>query len=468
MTELTVSRGSGIDAEKASRLQALISGQVLLPLDAEYEESRKVWNGMVDKRPAVIIKPVDVSDVRHAIAFARAEGMPVSIKGGGHNVAGHAVSEGGVMLDLACMRSVIVNPSRRTAWVQGGALWSDVDRATAEHGLATTGGVISSTGVAGLTLGGGIGWLVGKHGMTIDNLLEVDLVTADCEFLTVNETNHPDLFWALRGGGGNFGVATGFTFKLHPQGDVLAGFIAYPVEKAAEVLAFYREFAESAPDQLTIYALLTTDAESGARLAVMGFCWPGDLSEGEAVIAPLRQFGSPLMEMIGQMPYTEWQAAFDSEYPHGRRYYWKGLLTRELSDEALDAIVAHGTRPPLPLPKVVIEFYGGPMNRVTPWATAFPHRDARYQTVIIGGWDDPADDQTGIDWVRTTSNAIAPHALNASFLNFNSTEEAEAKQEADQASRVRAGYAGNMERLVEIKRRYDPTNLFRENNNIRP
>ena len=464
MTEMSLKGAERIDATQLTRLAEQINGNILLPASEEYESARTVWNGMVDKRPALIVQPTDVSDIRRAVTFARTEGLPVSIKGGGHNVAGHAVSEGGLMLDLEAMRSVVVNPARRTARVQGGALWSDFDRATAAHGLATTGGVISSTGVAGLTLGGGIGWLVGKHGLSIDNLLEVDLVTADGAFLTVNETNQPDLFWALRGGGGNFGVATSFTFALHPQGDVLAGLIAYPVEAAAEVLEFYRKFTAQSPDDLTVYAQLTTDPESGMRIVAVAVFWPGDIAEGEAVIAPLRQFGTPLMEMIGTMPYVDWQVMLDAAFPHGRRYYWRGHLMRELPDQVLDALVAHGSAPSLPWSTLVIEFYDGAMNRVDPAETAFRHRDARYQTVIIGGWDDPADDQTGIEWVRATSADIAPHALNGSFLNFNSQE----GQESAQTSRVRAGYGSNWDRLVAIKRRYDPTNVFRENNNIQP
>ncbi len=443
-------------------LAAQISGAILLPGEQGYDEARAIWNGMIDKRPALIVQPQDVADVQAAVRFANAQGLAVSIKGGGHNVAGHAVSEGGLMLDMSAMRGVEVDPAARTARAQGGALWADFDQETTKYGLATTGGVIASTGVAGLTLGGGIGWLVGKHGMSIDNLLSVELVTADGEFMTASVESHPDLFWALRGGGGNFGVATSFEFALHPQGDVLAGIVAWPVAKAAEVLAFYREFTESAPDEMGVYALMTTDPESGMRVVVIAVCWPGDMDEGERLIAPVRAFSEPVLEMIGQMPYLEWQRLFDVAYPHGSRYYWKSNLLSTLEDGVLDAIVDFGTEPPAPTCKVVVEWYRGAMNRIDPTATAFPHRDAEFQIVNIGQWDDPAQDEAGITWARGIFAAIEPFSLNGSFLNFNAADGGE------DSERVRSGYGANLERLKEIKRRYDPTNLFRENNNIVP
>ncbi len=293
-------RVTTFDPSVVEDLRGQIEGTVMLPGEPGYDEARTIWNGMIDKRPAVIVRPQGVADIRVAVRFAAAQGLAVSIKGGGHNVAGHAVSDGGLMLDMSSMRAVEVDPVARTARVQGGALWSDFDQETAKYGLATTGGVIASTGVAGLTLGGGIGWLVGKHGMSIDNLLSVELVTADGEVVTASVESHPDLFWALRGGGGNFGVATSFEFALHPQGDVLAGIIAWPVEKAPEVLAFYREFTETAPDEMGAYALMTTEPESGMRVVIIAVCWPDDQEEGERLIAPVRAFGEPVLEMIGR------------------------------------------------------------------------------------------------------------------------------------------------------------------------
>jgi FAD/FMN-containing dehydrogenase len=453
---------SSVDSASIDALRAQLGGMVFLPGEPEHDASRRIWNAMIDKRPALIVRPSGVADIRHAVLFAREHQLPVSIKGGGHNVAGHAVTEGGLMLDLSAMRAVWVDPAVRTARVQGGAIWSDVDREMAAFGLATTGGQISHTGVGGLTLGGGIGWLVGKHGMTIDNLLSVDMVTADGEFLTASAGSHPDLFWALRGGGGNFGVATSFEFALHPQGDVLAGVVAHPISKARDVLAFYQEFTATCPDELTVYAQLTTDPNSGARLAAMAAFWPGGPAEGERILAPLRAFGPPLVDTIEQRPYVEWQRMFDPKYPHGRRYYWNSILSRELADELLDVLVAHATAPPLPTLYLTIECYTGPMNRVGATETAFPHREARYQPVVVGTWDDPADDATGIAWVRGLHAEIERHSLDGTFLNFNALDR------VDRQDRVRAGYGPNWPRLVEVKRRFDPQNIFRENSNIVP
>lgn len=444
------------------RLRADVRGAVFQQGDPGYNDARTLWNGMIDRRPALVVRPADEIDVQRTIRFARGTGIPLSVRSGGHNVAGYAVAEGGIMLDLGAMRQVEVDPARRRARVQGGALWRDVDAATAHHGLATTGGVISSTGVAGLTLGGGIGWLVGLHGMSIDNLRAVTLVTADGDIVTASEREHADLFWALRGGGGNFGVATSLEFALHPRGPVLAGFVAFPLEEAREVLHAYRDFTLSAPDELTVYAQISRDIESGMRLAAIAFCWPGDIVEGEKVIAPIRSFGTPIAEMFGPMPYVEWQQAFDAEFPHGRRYYWKGSLLRELHDETLAAIVDHAVDPPQPWSMAVIEWYRGPMNRVDPSATAFPHRDARYQVIAVGGWDERERDDEGRTWARNLHQAIAPFAMSGGFLNFSSLDVDERE------ARVRAGYGGNWDRLVSIKRRYDPENLFRHNNNIPP
>ncbi|MBA2597968.1 MAG: FAD-binding oxidoreductase [Chloroflexia bacterium] len=453
---------AAIDPEVLQEFRELVGGNVILPGDETYDAARRVWNGMIDKRPELIVRARGVADIRQTVTFARENGLSLTIKGGGHNVAGHAVSDGGLTLDLGQMRAVWVDPVARTARVQGGALWADVDRETGAFGLATTGGVIASTGVAGLTLGGGIGWLVGKHGMTIDNLLAVDLVTAAGEFVTASATSHPDLFWALRGGGGNFGVATSFEFALHPQGDVLAGFVAWPIAQAREVLAFFRDYTATAPEELTVYAELVKDAESGDRVIALACCWPGDSAEGERVLAPLRTFGTPVAKMVELMPYPVWQQAFEDEFPHGRRYYWKSVLLRDLPDEVLDAAVTYGTNPPAPWSAAVFEFYRGPMNRVDPAATAFAHRDAHYQFIAVSASDDPADDARGIAWARHLHAKAEPYALNGAFLNFNSADAVERRD------RVRTGYGENWERLVAVKRRYDPTNVFHENNNIVP
>ena len=389
-----------LDRQALDGLRKRVSGSVLTGGEPGYDESRTIWNGMIDKRPAVIVRAIDEVDVQRAVVFARDQGLSLSVKSGGHNVAGYAVTDGGVMIDLSEMRAVRVDPILCRAYVEGGAIWRGVDAATTQHGLATTGGVISSTGVAGLTLGGGIGWLVGKHGMSIDNLVSATIVTASGDIITASQESNPDLFWAIRGGGGNFGVLTSFELALHPQGDVLAGFVAYPVSEAREVLEFYRQFTRTAPDELGAYAQISTDVESGMRLVAIAVFWPGDLAEGERILAPLRSFKTPLMEMIGPMPYVEWQQAFDADFPHGRRYYWKGALMRELNDRVLDAMVEHASETELPWSMAVIEWYRGQMNQVEPGATAFANREAQYQVIAVGGWDDPADDETGIAWAR--------------------------------------------------------------------
>ncbi|HEU0116930.1 MAG TPA: FAD-binding oxidoreductase, partial [Thermomicrobiales bacterium] len=453
---------SVVDSEAGRAFRQALGGAVLIPGDAGYEAARRVWNGMIDKRPALIVRPRGAADVQRAVAFARERDLPLSIKGGGHNVAGLALVDGGLTLDLSGMRGVWVDPAARLARVQGGALWSDFDRETAAFGLATTGGVISSTGVGGLTLGGGVGWLVGKHALSVDNLRSADLVTADGEQIRASATEHPDLFWAVRGGGGNFGVVTSFEFRLHPQGDVLAGAIAYPMDQARDVLEFYRAFTATCPEALTVYCTLFRDRDSRRRIVAFVLCWPGDLDEGVRVLAPLRAFGTPLFDKVGRMPYAVWQGALDVKWPHGRRYYWKGNLLRDLPDDLLDAAVAFGAEPPIPWGQILIEFYAGAMNRVGVAETAYAQREARYQFVMVGASDDPADDAASVAWVRELHARTERHALNGAFLNFNAVDG------GDRIDRVRAAYGPNWERLVAIKRRYDPTNFFRVNNNVVP
>jgi FAD/FMN-containing dehydrogenase len=454
--------GGAIAPRETDQLRQRLAGALLEAGDAGYDEARTLWNGMIDKRPALIVQAQDELDIQRAVAFAAGHDLPLSVKAGGHNVAGHALVEGGLTIDLSAMRDVRVDPAARRARVQGGAHWRDFDAATAPYGLATTGGVISSTGVAGLTLGGGIGWLVGKHGMSIDNLLSATVVTAAGDIVTASETSHPDLFWALRGGGGNFGVVTSFEFALHPVAEVLAGYIVYPIEEAREVLARYREFTETAPDDLGCYAQLSTDPESGARVAALAFCWPGDPEEGRRLLAPLRAFGTPLAEVMEVMPYVDWQQAFDEEFPHGRSYYWKGALLEQIEDAAIDGLIEHAAETPLPWCTMAIEWYRGAMNRVPADATAFANRAAHYQMVAIGGWDKPGEEARGIEWTRTVHQAVAPWSLSGAFLNFNSGGD------EDKRALARRGFGQNWDRLVAIKQRYDPTNLFRRNNNIPP
>lgn len=451
-----------ISPEQADALASSLAGDVLLPGSEGYDQARTVWNGMVDHHPAIIARCKGVADVMAAVNFGRELDLDVSIRGGGHNVAGHAVSDGGMMIDMSAMRSVAVDPSRRTARVEGGATWADMDRETTAFGLATTGGVISDTGVAGLTLGGGIGWLVGKHGMSIDNVLSVELVTAAGEFVTANESQHADLFWALRGGGGNFGVVTAFEFQLHPVGLVTGGLVLYPASQAREVLEFYRTFTSSLPDELIAYYVIASDPESGARVCGMHVCFSGDPDEADDVFASLRAFGEPIFEQIEVMPYQVWQSANDALFPAGRHFYWKSNLYRAISGDLADAIVEYGVDAPTAECTVAIENYHGAFNRVDPTATAYPHRDINYQVMAIGATDLAAYDEAVKQWSRSVFDATEPYSKGSHFLNFNVFDG------ADRAKRVRAGYGLNWERLVEVKRRYDPTNFFKANNNISP
>ena len=451
-----------IDPERLEDLRSQLGGPVLLPGEQGYDDARELWNAMIDQKPAMIIQPTGVSDVIQAINFARENELELSIKGGGHNVAGYATTDGGLMLDLENMRGVRVDPERRTARVGGGARWADFDREAGVFGLATTGGVISTTGVSGLTLGGGIGWLVGKHGLSIDNLISADVVTASGEVVTASEESHPDLFWAVRGGGGNFGVVTSFEFQLHPQQMVFAGMVAHPPDKAREVLEFYREFSATKPDELVMYCGLMAEPEEGQRVAAIPFCWSGDPAEGAQVLKPLLEFGPPVMTMADVMPYAVWNGANDILFPKGRNYYWKSVLMSELDERALEVIAERAANPPLPLLNVTIEGYAGAMNRRESSATAFPHRDARYQAVIIAAWDEPDQEEAAIAWARDVHAALEPYGLKGNFLNFITPDG------ADRQARTRAGYGVNWDRLVEVKRRYDPDNIFHRNNNVTP
>jgi len=449
-----------IDRTELERSLSGVRGPIYRDGDVPYDEVRAIWNGMIEVRPDIIVSALDEEDVRQVVLAAAASGAQLSVRGGGHNVAGLSLVEGGITLDLSRMRAVHIDALQRRAFVQGGALWSDLDEASAPFGLATTGGVISHTGVAGLTLGGGIGWLVGKHGMAIDNLASARVVTANGDAVVASEHENTELFWALRGGGGNFGVVTEFEFMLHEQGDILGGLLVYPINAAAEVLAAYREFTESAPEQLGLYAEPTTDPETGERIFVLAFFWPGDLAEGTQVLNDLKSRIPPMLDAVQVVPYGDFQKAFDPAFPHGTRYYWKGTLMESLEPAVLDAIVQQASHPPFPGSTAVLEWYRGPMNRVDRSATAFANRQAQYQVVIVAAWDQPADDQTGIEWAQRLHRDIAPYGLSQGFLNFNSLES------GDGVDVVRASFGDNWERLKSVKAQYDPTNLFRLNHNI--
>jgi FAD/FMN-containing dehydrogenase len=450
-----------LDPARVTDLAAQVSGPVFGPEDAGYETARAVHNGLIDRRPAVIVRCRTASDVVAALALARAEGLEVSVRGGGHNVAGRAVTDGGVMIDLAELKSVEVDPDARTARAGGGVLWAELNDAAAEHGLAVTGGAISTTGIAGYTLGGGLGWLMAKHGLAADNLLEVELVMADGEVLEVGVDSHPDLFWALRGGGGNFGVATSFTYRLHPLQMVVGGLIAHPIDAAPDLLRFYREAVANCSDDLTVFAALVHAPDgSGTKLSALVVFHTGDPSEAERELAPFKEWGSPLMVEVGPMPYPVMNTLLDAAYPAGSLNYWLSSFTSGLPDELIDITVDRFAAVPSPMTAILLEHFHGAVTRVGVTETAVPHRDEGWNLLLPSVWLNPDDTAANVAWTRETFAAMRPHFGSGRWLNYLGDDQAE--------DAIRAAYGPNYERLVEVKRRYDPDNVFHLNHNIVP
>jgi FAD/FMN-containing dehydrogenase len=444
----------------AAELNPTFLGQLLKPGDAGYDDARKVHNGLIDKRPALIARCRGVADVADAICIAQKLHLEVAVRGGGHNVAGRATVDGGVMIDLAPMKGIHVDPPALRVRAQGGVTWGELNRETQLHGLAVTGGVISTTGIAGLTLGGGVGWLNGRFGLACDNLIAADVVTADGQFVRASERENDELFWGLRGGGGNFGIVTSFDFRLHPVGPVvLSGPVFPPAACAREVLRFYREFSANEPDELTTYAGLLTGPD-GAPLVGIVPCFGGPPEQGEKLVERLRKFGPPAVDMIGPMPYVAVQRMFNEAFPAGRYQYWKSSLTPELTDALIDTVVEHMARVPSPHSAVMLEHYHGAYARKPSTATAYSHRRPTYDVVIISNWTDPADNARNIEWTRSLFAAVQPQVSQAVYVNFLDADEG--------ADRVRAAYGDNHARLVALKRTYDPTNFFRMNQNMRP
>lgn len=439
-------------------LSSQLSGDLLRPGDAGYDQGRAIWNGMIDKRPAGIAQCRTTADVMAAVNFARDHGYLVAIRGGGHNAAGNAMCDDGLVIDLSGMRAVVVDPESRTARAQGGATWGDFDGATAAHGLASTGGAISTTGIAGLTLGGGLGWLMRSYGMACDNLRSIEIVTADGSLRRASATEHPELFWALRGGGGNFGVVTEFEFQLHPVATVLAGTLVHPAERAADALHFLHDFHQTAPDALAIFAGLMTSPE-GMPIMVFLCCFNGPIEEGERALAPLRAFGPPVADLIEPMPYSTWQSALDAGFPHGQQVYWRSDFITELSDGAIDTLIEQFGKITSPLSGLILEEFGGAVCRVGAEETAFVHRQADFNLAIIGKWIDPSEAERHIAWARETHAAMKPYT-HGTYVNYLGDEGQD---------RVRAAYGDAVyNRLVAVKNRYDPKNLFRVNQNIQP
>ena len=448
-----------LDATAVDGLRARMRGPVLTAADAGYDDARRIWNAMIDKRPALIARCAGAADVLEAVRFAAAHEVLVSVRGGGHNVAGTAVCDSGLMIDLSPMKGIHVDPVAQTAWAQPGLLWQDFDHETQAFGLATTGGVVGETGIAGLTLGGGVGWLVRKHGLACDNLVAADVVTADGQLRRATPDENGDLFWALRGGGGNFGVVTAFQYRLHTVSTILGGLVIHPRGAARDVIRFHRDFVTSAPEELTSYVALLT-APDGRPVVALASCYCGDLREGERVLRPLREFGSPLVDDLKPMPYGGMQGLFGPAFPWGNRNYWKSSFLRALPDAAVDAVVNHADRGKSPLAAVVLEYYGGAASRVAGSATAFPHREATYNLLVLGQWTDVTEDPVHIGWARDCWEAVRPWSSGAVYMNVLGEDEG--------AQAVRDAYGANYARLAALKTELDPKNLFRLNQNIAP
>jgi len=435
--------------------RSALRGQVLCPEDREYESARRIYNAMIDRRPRLIARCAGAADVVASVQFARAEGLEVSVRGGGHNVSGKAVCDG-LMIDLSPMKGVRIDPLRRTARAEAGLTLADLDRDCQRFGLATPLGIVSATGIAGLTLGGGIGWLGGKHGLACDNILSVDIVTANGALLTVDGSEHPDLFWAVRGGGGNFGVVTSFEYRLHEVGPVLGGGLAWPVAHAGRVLRVYDEFARGCPDEMSANARFGM-AEDGTPVLGIGVAWLGPLEDGQRLLKPLRSCGSPFADTVGPMKYVDLQRRSDATYPHGRRHYWKAGFLRRLDAEAIDLLTHFFMTRPSPHAIIGLQQMHGAAARVPSMETAFAHRAEQWECMMLGQWERPEDDEPCIRWTRELYGAMESHLERAVYVNSLG---------ADEPERIRTAYGANYDRLAAIKQHYDPDNFFHSNQNV--
>jgi FAD/FMN-containing dehydrogenase len=462
---------AGLDLERraTANLKARLRGELLLAGDAGYDESRSIWNAMIDRRPAAIVRALGVPDVVRGVRFARENGLPLSIKGGGHNIAGLAVVDGGLMLDLSLMRNVAVNPDARTAQAEAGSLLSDVDRATQAHGLAAVLGFVSTTGIAGLTLGGGFGYLTRRFGWTTDTLVSAEVVTADGEVVHASEEQNPDLFWGLRGGGGNFGVVKRFEYRLFPVGpEVMAGLIAWRAEDAPAVLEMYRALAEDAPPELTAAAVLRMAPPApwlpreihGKPIVALVILYTGPLEEGQKQLAAIKAFGPPVGDVVQSRTYASQQSILDPTQPKGRRYYWKSEYLSRLEPDLLRLAIEHAWRMVSPYSAVFLFPVGGALGRFPEDHAAMGNRDASYVLNIAGSWDKAEDDRGNMEWTRAAWRDMRRFSTGGAYINFQTEEEGE--------ERIRAAYGRNYDRLVEVKTRWDPENLFRMNKNILP
>ncbi|MHA2347157.1 MAG: FAD-binding oxidoreductase [Candidatus Hodarchaeales archaeon] len=451
-------------------LRGLIQGDVLLPSDENYNQARKIWNGMIDKRPALIVRCTGPADVIDAVKFARANNLLVSVRGGGHNVSGAALCDDGMVIDLSRMKGVRVDPNSRTARAQAGVTLGELDRETQVFGLSVPSGIVTTTGIAGLTLGGGFGYISRKYGLSIDNLISVDMVTAEGEFLTVSKTENEDLFWGIRGGGGNFGIVTSFEYKLQSIGPiVLGGMLLHPMEDAQAFLRFYRDFIANAPDELTVVPLLRLAPPApflpkelhGKPVVGVIVLYVGSIEKGEPLIAPLRQYGKPLIDGIGPKPFRALQSMLDATAKPGFHYYVKSEFLPSLNDDIIDTLVEHASRITSPLSVIAGFHLGGAVSRVDEEATAYSHRDAVYSLILNTAWNDPAESDEHIQWTRDFWKALQPLSSGGSYVNFQSHDEGE--------DRVKTTYGtAKLERLSMLKKKYDPSNFFSLNRNIKP
>ena len=457
-----------VERSEREELQGSLRGSVLVPGDPDYDQARTVWNAMIDKRPAMIVRCAGAADVRTSVDFARNRGLPLAVRGGGHNIAGSALVNDGLVIDLSGMRSVQVAPHKGRAWVEGGALLRDVDHETQAYGLATPLGINSTTGVGGLTLGGGFGWLTRKHGMAVDNLVAADIVTASGERLHIDRDHHADLFWAIRGGGGNFGVVTTFEFALHPVGPMVsAGLIVFPFAEARSLLRNYRDYVEALDENISVWAVLRgapplpflPESVHGTGIVALAFFSPQPLEQVQDALATVRGFGNPIGEHVGAVPYATWQQAFDPLLVPPARNYWKSHNFNTLSDAAIDVVVDYAGRLPSTQSEIFLGLIGGTANTRPPDETAYPHRAALYAMNVHTRWDTPAEDAACLAWAREFFKAAAPHAAGSVYINFLNE---------DEVDRIAEAYGPNYARLRQIKAQYDPQNLFRSNQNIRP
>jgi FAD/FMN-containing dehydrogenase len=462
MTTLTTLDGTTamLDDPLITTFRGALRGELITADHAQYDLARRVWNGNIDRRPGLVARCTGVADVQQAVLFARLHGLRLSVRGGGHSAPGHGTNDGGLVIDMSGMKGIRVDPSARTARAQGGVIWREFDHETQAFGLATTGGTVSNTGIAGLTLGGGLGWLMGKHGLAIDNLISADVVTADGEFRKASAIDHPDLFWALRGGGGNFGVVTALEYRLHEVAQVLGGLVLYPLDQARDVLRFYRDFCPTLPDEAEAFAGLLT-APQGMPVVALILGYNGPIGDGERILAPARKFGKPIADLVGPVPYVARQSMLDEPNAiHGLHRYWRSALTEQVSNDLIDLLVEGAGAFSSPLSAIIFFHMHGAATRVAPTDTAFAPRRPLWDFDVIGQWTDPATSATHIAWVKDLWGKVEPHLLGTAYVNHLASD--------DRPEKVRASFGQNYDRLRQIKRIYDPTNLFRMNANIAP